>query len=306
MDAAKIAGKPTLIGVVGPTASGKSELAIQLAERHHGEIVSADSVQIYRHFDIGSGKPLQTDLARAPHHLIGEVDPLEEMDASLFAERALSLIDEIRQRGRVPIICGGTFLWVRALIYGLAPAPPKNEAIRQRHRALVEQAGRGALHEMLRSVDLKSFERLEPNDFVRVSRALEVHELTGKPLSAFQQEHGFRSPRFSARLIGLQFSNDALTDRIRARAEQMIERGWIDEVKSLEKRGYRSARAMASVGYRQVLEYVDEGKHDEAQLVEDVTRVTRIFARRQRTWLRGQPIEWLAPPGSEEFELPAP
>ncbi len=301
MDAAD---KPPLLAIVGPTASGKSDLALQLALRHQGEIISADSVQIYRYFDIGSGKPSAAELASVPHHLIGAIEPTEEMDASLFAERALKAIEDVRSRGHLPIICGGTFLWVRALIYGLAPAPPKDDELRQRHRQLVEAEGRAALHLKLKAVDPASFERLEPNDFVRVSRALEVYELTGTPLSEFQAQHGFREPRFRVHFLGVQHTPEALTERIRQRAAKMLERGWLTEVRQLAERGFRETRPMASVGYRQVLEFIDAGRAEDEALLDEVTRVTRIFARRQRTWLRDEPIEWLTPERVPAYQLP--
>jgi tRNA dimethylallyltransferase len=176
-----------LITIVGPTASGKTALAVALAEKLGGEVVSADSVQIYRRFDVGSGKPTADEIARAPHHLVGALDPLDPIDAAAWAELASRSIAEIRSRGRIPIVCGGTFLWIKALRFGLAEAPAANEAVRDRHRAIAESEGRAGLHERLRAVDAEAAARLHPNDLVRVSRALEVFELSGKTLSAWQR-----------------------------------------------------------------------------------------------------------------------
>jgi len=184
-----------LLALVGATASGKTALAVALAERLGGEVVSADSVQIYRGFDVGSGKPDADELARAPHHLVSAVDPLEHVDAAVWADRAARAVDEIRARGRVPILCGGTFLWVKALLFGLAEAPPADARLRARHRAIAERDGRAGLHARLAAVDAESAERLHPYDFVRVSRALEVFELTGRPMSAWQREHAFARTR---------------------------------------------------------------------------------------------------------------
>lgn len=279
--------------VVGPTASGKTALAIELAEQLNGEIVGADSVQIYRHFDIGSGKPSAEELARVPHHLIGVVDPAEDIDASRFAELADAAIADIVARGKVPIVCGGTFLWVRALLYGLVKAPPGNDAIRQEHARFVEAHGRAALHARLRETDPHSFARLNPNDFVRVSRALEVLELTGAPLSQLQAEHGFRHPRYDFQMTGVRHTADELTARITRRVTAMLEQGWEDEVRHLLSQGYADTRPMASVGYRQVaLAVTSNAPPSRAQLCEEVVKVTRIFARRQRTWLREQPVLW--------------
>jgi tRNA dimethylallyltransferase len=281
-----------LLVVVGPTATGKTELAIQLAERLGGEVISADSVQIYREFDRGSGKPTAEERARAPHHLIDLFDPLSPIDAQRFVDLADTSITEIRARGRAPIICGGTFLWVKALLAGLAPAPPADPAVRARHAAIVQAEGRASLHAMLATVDPESAARLAPNDYVRVSRALEIHEISGRPQSAWHADHGFRVARHRARLVGVFRERDELDQRIAARTEAWLAAGWIDEVESLIARGYGDARAMGSVGYRQVHEHV-EGKLARAELGPAIVRATRIFVRRQRTWLRDQPVRWV-------------
>ena len=161
--------------MVGPTASGKTALAVALCAEHDGEIVSADSVQVYRHFDIGSGKPSAAERARTQQHLIDMVEPDEPIDAARFTELAELAIADIRRRGKRPIVCGGTFLWLRALIHGLVPAPPADAALRARHQARVAEVGRSGLHADLARVDVEAARRLAPNDFVRVSRALEVH-----------------------------------------------------------------------------------------------------------------------------------
>jgi tRNA dimethylallyltransferase len=282
--------------VVGPTASGKTELAVRLAETLGGEIVSADSVQVYRDFEIGTGKPTAEERARAPHHLIDLFDPLEHCDVARWVGLANEALAAIRARGRTPVVCGGTFLWVRALIYGLAAAPPADPDLRARHRERAEREGRAALHAELGRVDPLTAARLSPNDLLRVSRALEVHELSGVPMSQWQAEHGFDKPRLTARLLGVERGRDELDQRIRARAELMLDGGFIDEVRALRDRGYASARAMSSVGYRQVDEALGAGKEgDRPALLDSVVRATRVFARRQRTWLRDQPVEWLAP-----------
>jgi tRNA dimethylallyltransferase len=195
----------------------------------------------------------------------------------------------------VPIVCGGSFLWVRALIYGLVEAPRGDEALRARYRALAETQGRAALHAELARVDPVSAARLAPNDFVRVSRALEVFELTGVPLSRSQAEHGFREPRLPARMIGVARSRDEQDRLIAERVAAMLRAGWVGEVEALLARGFGEARAMGSVGYRQVREALASGTAlDEAALSAAIVRATRVFARRQRTWLRDQPVEWLS------------
>jgi tRNA dimethylallyltransferase len=277
-----------LVCVVGPTASGKTALAVELCERLNGEVVSCDSVQIYRGFDIGSGKPSEGELARAPHHLIGVLDPLDPVDASVYARMADGAIEDVRARGKRPILCGGTFLWTKALLYGLAEAPSADPAIRERHRLLVEDKGRPALHALLASTDPETASRLHPNDVVRVSRALEVEELTGRPMSAWQAEHGFSQARHDAALLAI--ARPDLSQRIEARVGAMLAAGWIDEVKDLVAKGYAESRAMGSVGYREVLAHV---RGELPDLAPAIVRSTRIFARRQKTWLNHAGVVWL-------------
>jgi tRNA dimethylallyltransferase len=291
-----------LLVIVGPTASGKTDLAVALAERLDAEIVSADSVQVYRRFEIGTGKPSAEQRARAPHHLIDVADPLEPMDAARWAALAEEAILDIRARGKRPIVCGGAFLWVRALLFGLAAAPPADPGVRARHAERAASEGRAALHAELARVDPESAARLGPNDFVRVSRALEVFELSGRPLSSYHTEHGFREPRHRARFVGIGHARAALDERIARRARRMLDSGWIDEVKTLLAEGFAAARAMSSVGYRQIAEQLrTAGGADD--LEDSIRRATRVFARRQRTWLRDEPVEWLTPEQAERAEL---
>lgn len=284
-----------LLVVVGPTASGKTALAVRLAESAGGEVVSADSVQIYQRFDIGAGKPTPEERRRVPHHLIDAVAPMEPMDAARWVALADAAIADVRARGRVPVVCGGTFLWVRALLFGLAPMPPADPRLRERHQALADAEGRPALHARLAAVDPEAAARLAPNDLVRVSRALEVYELTGKPQTEWHASHGFRERRHAARLIGIRFTPEELSLRIEARVRAMLDAGFVEEVRGLLRDGFRDARAMKSVGYRQVVEALDRGEAEPAALLPDIVRATRLFARRQRTWLRDEPIDWLAP-----------
>jgi tRNA dimethylallyltransferase len=290
-----------LLVLVGPTASGKSALAMQAAEHVGGEVISADSVQIYRRFDIGSGKVTVADRKRVPHHLVDAIEPDAPMDAATWAGLAVAAVHDVRSRGRVPIVCGGTFLWVRALIYGLSAGPAADAEIRARHRVLVEAEGRSALHAKLGVVDPVAAARLSPNDFVRVSRALEVFELSGKPQSAWHDAHGFREPLHAARFVGVRFTPDQLSTRIVERAQRMFDGGWVDEVRALIQDGFDHARPMKSVGYRQIAEAVRRGVVNRATVLEEVVRATRVFARRQRTWLRDETVEWLDPAAAASF-----
>lgn len=298
----KLQDEQRLWVVVGPTASGKTELALRLAEAIDGEVISADSVQVYRHFDIGSGKPSAEELLRAPHHLIDCCEPTEALDAARWAELAESALQEIKGRGKRPIVCGGSFLFVRALIYGLAPAPPADPALRERHRAVADAHGRRALYEELERVDPARALELNPNDFVRVSRALEIYELSRVPMSRWQAGHGFREVRYPARLIGVARERDEQDALIAARVAKMFSAGWLEEVAQLLERGYAETRPMGSVGYRQLAALLSESRLDELigsprlqETQEAIYRATRVFARRQRTWLREEEVEWLKP-----------
>jgi tRNA dimethylallyltransferase len=281
-----------LVAIVGPTASGKTELAVSLADRLNGEIVSADSVQIYWGFDIGSGKPTPREEARARHHLVSAIDPLEPFDAARYAEAAGAAMHDISLRGKRPIVAGGTFLWVKSILFGLAKAPPADETIRAHHREEAAREGRAALHARLVAADPVLASRLHPNDIVRVSRGLEVHELTGRPLSAWQSDHGFREARYRTLLFAIRREPPALTSRIEARVDEWLAAGWIEEVRALSERGYAGARAMGAVGYREVAAHL-RGEIPYRDLAGSIVRATRVFARRQRTWLNHNPVRWL-------------
>jgi tRNA dimethylallyltransferase len=281
-----------LLVVVGPTASGKTALAIQLAEQFGGEIVGADSVQIYTLFDIGSGKPNKQEREQIPYHMIDVADPLQPWDAATFAEQADRVVVDIRARNRVPIVCGGTFLWVKALLMGLTGGAPRSEELREQHQQLADKEGRLELHRQLAEVDPQAAEKLHPNDLVRVSRALEVFQLTGKRLSELHASHGFAQARYKYRLLGIAREKESLELRIAERTHQWLEHGWIDEVRLLFEKGYGETRAMASVGYQQVASYV-QGDLKREELADSINRATKIFVRRQKTWLREEPVTWI-------------
>ncbi len=277
--------------LVGPTGTGKTALACALAERIGGEIVSVDSVQIYRRVNLGSGKPSADELARAPHHLVSAVDLDTPMDAGRFVAMADEAIADIRARGKQPILCGGTFLWMKALVEGLAEMPPASEELRAAYARIAETDGRAALHARLREVDPVSGEKLAPNDFVRVSRALEVHALTGKTLSEHHAAHGFRTARHSVQHAGILVEEPRYTRLLEARVAAWLSAGWVDEVRALRDAGLGAARALASVGFAEVAEHL-EGRLPASDLAPAVVRATRVFARRQRTWLKSASVTW--------------
>jgi len=278
--------------ICGPTASGKTALAIELAQKLNAEIVSADSQQVYRYFDIGTAKPSAEQLAAVPHHLVSVVEPLEEFSAARFQALADAAIAQIRSRGREVVVVGGTGLYVRVLLHGVIRAPPAEPGI----RAELEKLADAELHAMLAQVDAASAERLPVRDRVRIVRALEIHMLTGKPASASRQAHAFAEARHAYRLWVLDPPREELYRAINARTAAMFSAGLIAETKALVARGFREAAPMKSVGYVQALQVID-GELTEARAVELVAQATRHYAKRQQTWFKKeQGAVFVSPP----------
>ena len=278
----KTSDRPLLV-IVGPTAAGKSALGVRLARALDGEVISADSMQVYRGFDIGTGKPTAEEQQGVKHHLIDVVDGHERYSSARFVEDAEPIIADLRRRGRLPIVVGGTGLYVRALLHGLFPTPPADEALRARHEQERERDGVEALHQRLRAVDPESAETLDPRDFVRISRALEIHAQLGRPASQLRREHAFAPWRHRALLLGLRLPLPALKERIHARVDRMLADGWLDEVRDLCQAGYQQSHPMGALGYRHLAAHL----RGEAEL-EDAVRLTKRdtwrFSRRQRNW----------------------
>ncbi|MGZ3422913.1 MAG: tRNA (adenosine(37)-N6)-dimethylallyltransferase MiaA [Polyangiales bacterium] len=279
-----------LLVIVGETASGKTALALELARKTGGEVIGADSVQIYRGFDVGSGKPTSDELGAVPHALLDVAEPGDPFDAAQFVELADAAIARARSEGRVPIVCGGTYLWVRALLHGLASAPRAPAELRAELQEEAAKLGSPALHARLARVDPASAQRLHPNDATRIVRALEVHATTGRPLSEWQAEHGFRTVRHDARQIVITWPREVIERRIESRVRAMLEAGWIDEVRRLIEAGHGETRAMRAVGYAEVAAHV-RGEIARDDLEVAIVRATKTFARRQRTWLAKAPVE---------------
>jgi tRNA dimethylallyltransferase len=282
---------PILV-VAGPTATGKTSAAIEMAHHFDGELVGADSVQVYRGFDIGSAKPTAAELGHVTHHLIDVYDPDQDVDAVAYAKLADAAIRDICGRGRLPIVVGGTGLWIRALVRGLVDAPAVDQQIRLRLEAAAARAGAPALHSRLAEVDPISAETIHPNDSLRIVRALEVYEQTGRPLGTLRAEHALGQPRYRAVFVVLDIDREQHAIVIERRAKEMLDAGWIDEVRALRARWGDEIRPFGSVGYREVLAHVRDGVPLE-ETVQGIRKSTRIYARRQRTWFKGEPsVSW--------------
>jgi len=288
------------IAIAGPTGTGKSELSLHLAELLGGEIVNYDSVQIYRGFDIGSAKPSPESRARVPHHLFDIVDATDEYNAADFARQAREVCDGIIARGRTPILVGGTFFYLRALLHGLPEMPGRDAALRARIR-LVADRPRGAsrLHRWLSKIDPQSGRRIAPADRHRVERALEVWMSTGRPISDWEAPRASTADEMNATLIGLQMERSILVERLDARVEAMYAAGLVDETRALLARFPRTARPFRAIGYAEAVS-VASGEMDVPAAVAETKRRTRAYAKRQMTWLRSERnVQWLAATTSE-------
>jgi tRNA dimethylallyltransferase len=296
--------RPRIVIVVGPTGAGKTRLALALAERAGGEVVSADSQQVYVGMDIGTGKASAEERARVPHHVLDVVQPDEAMTAARFVELADRAIADIAARGKAVIVCGGTGLYVRALLLGLFEGPPASPELRAELAAM----GAAALCAELRRVDPAAAAKIDPNDEKRMIRALEVFRITGEPMSAHQARHDHRAlpPRYPARLVGLAPEREALYRAIDARVDQMIEAGLEEEVARLRERGYRPPlRSQQAIGYAELHEAL-EGQLARDRAIELIKRNSRHYARRQLSWYRAQvaqpaAIAWHPDPGAVDL-----
>lgn len=279
---------PPAVFLMGPTASGKTAVALELAEQLPVEIISVDSAQIYRHMNIGTAKPDQSTRLRYPHHLIDIIDPTESYSAAQFRDDAWQLMADIAGRGRIPLLVGGTMLYFKALREGLSDLPSADQAMRQVIEMMAQEAGWPALHAELERIDPQAAERIDVNDVQRIQRALEVHYLTGKTLSELIAERPQQQLPYRLIEVALLPSDRAvLHERIATRFEDMLELGLLSEVRQLREAYALTAQmpSMRCVGYRQVWQYL-EGEFGLAALREKATAATRQLAKRQLTWLR--------------------
>lgn len=283
--------KERLLVIVGPTAVGKTDLSIQLAKRFNGEIISGDSMQIYRGLDIGTAKVTKEEMQGIPHYLLDIKEPYETFSVSEFQQEARKYILQINQKGKLPILVGGTGLYVQAVTFDYRFTKiSANQELRNKLEQFAEQYGNEALHRKLKDVDPISFETIHPNNRKRVIRALEVIELTGKPFSSYQQKQ--KEPVYHAIFIGLSMDRKKLYARINARVDKMIENGLIEEAYRLYQMNLRGTQAAQAIGYKELFYYFD-GKLSKDEAVELLKRNSRRFAKRQYTWFKNQmDIKW--------------
>jgi tRNA dimethylallyltransferase len=295
-----------LIAILGPTATGKSALALHLAERHGGEIVNCDSTAVFRGFDIGTDKTAAADRRGIPHHLIDIADPTEEYTAAQFARDAAAAIRDIHARGKLPLIVGGTGFYFRALTRGLFPGPGRDDALRGRLESIAARRGVGFVHRMLARVDPASGRRIQPRDLKRLVRALEVFFLTGRPLTAHFADTVSPIPDVEVLAIALRLPAAAISERVTRRVDEQFERGLLDEIRTLLARGIpETARPFGGLVYRQALEHL-RGARDEASTRALIAQENRRYARRQLIWFRKEPnLSWFDGPGESAATIAA-
>jgi len=295
--------KPKVIVICGPTALGKTSTAIHLAKHFDGEIIGADSMQIYRYMDIGTAKPTLDEQAHVKHHMINFIDPDEHFDARTYAILSREKILELQEQKIISFVVGGTGLYIKALLHGLFKTEASDSDIRGRLKAEVQAYGCNYLYKRLCRQDPDTATKIHPNDTYRIMRALEVYELTGKTLAKFHQEHGFKDSPFVVLKIGLHISREILYKRINKRVEVMINSGFVDEVKRLLVMGYSpELKSMQSIGYRHIVNFI-KGHCTWDETVRTLKRDTRRYAKRQMTWFKADPeVIWKEPEALEDIK----
>ena len=288
--------RPKIVVIAGPTASGKSALAIRLAANFGGEIVSADSMQVYRDMDIGTAKPTREERVGIPHHMLDVVDPDEEFNAALYRSMAYPISMDLCGRGKLCLLVGGTGLYIKSLLGGLSFCPPADRSFRESLRRECGRHGSMHLYRRLEQLDPGSAGRIHPNDVVRIIRALEIIHLTNRRASDLNREHNFGDAPFRALKICMMVEREDLYRRIDERCEDMMDAGLVQETERLLARGYTpDLSPMKSIGYRHMIKYI-KGKWTLDEALHNLQKDTRRYAKRQMTWFRGDPgFEWISP-----------
>ncbi|MCP4404631.1 MAG: tRNA (adenosine(37)-N6)-dimethylallyltransferase MiaA [bacterium] len=295
--------KIPLVIIAGPTGIGKTRIAIEVAEQLNGEIVSADSMQIYRYMDIGTAKPNPDERARIPHHLLNIRNPDEEFSVANYVTEATAIIRDIHERDKLPLLVGGTGLYIEKLLFGIFEGPGRDEAFRQEMYALAERSGASAVYEKLQHCDPEIAKRLHPNDLLRAIRALEVYHVSGLPMSTQQKEATKPTAHYDAAFFVLNAERELVYRRINRRVDLMIAGGFVEEVQDLYKRGYaRELRPMNSLGYKEIGSFL-AGECDLPEAVEFMKRNTRRYAKRQLVWFRKyEDARWISRDFEEDAE----
>jgi len=288
--------KPRVVVIAGPTASGKTTVGVELSLRLNGEIINADSMQVYRGMDIGTAKPSAAEQKGVPHHLLDVVEPDEAFNAAIFRSMALPLVHRIDERSGLCLVVGGTGLYIKALLGGLSAAPPSEPELRASLKQAVTEEGAPALHQRLTTMDPQAASEIHPNDRGRIIRALEIIYQGDRPASAYRRDHGFQESILRPLKLYLHVDREQLYRRINERTETMVEEGLVEETEGLLKRGFSpDLKPMQAIGYRHALAYL-KGRCSRDEMIEDIKRDTRRYAKRQLTWLRGHPPdEWASP-----------
>ena len=285
---------PLLVVILGPTGSGKTALSLALAERFHGEIVNCDSVAMYREFEIGTAKPSAAERKIAPHHLLDFVEPAAYITAGEYARRAREVLEGIKSRGNLPIVVGGTGLYLRALLDGLFPGPQRSEELRERLRERAQQKGSAYLHRILHRLDPSAAQKIHANDLPKTIRAIEVCLAARQPLTEAWKQGRAPLQGFRILRLGLNPERSALYDRLNQRAQSMFDSGLLEETQSLLQKYGAAASPLNSLGYKQAMQFL-RGEMDRSAALAAVQQAHRNYAKRQMTWFRREPeVAWLA------------
>lgn len=292
--------KPKVIVIVGPTASGKTAISIELAKKINGEIVSADSMQIYREMNIGTAKPTEIEKENIKHYMIDIIEPSENFNVAKYKEKAQEAIEEILKKGKTPIVIGGTGLYINTLINGIEFKEIETDKnYREKLEKEVEEKGIDEVYKKLQEIDPEAAQTIDKNNVRRVIRALEIYKMTGKTKTQLDKE-SIKEVQYDYRIFGMLWEREELYDRINKRIDIMLEKGLIEEVKEVTRKYKMSNTALQGIGYKEVIEYL-ENKIDKESMIENLKMETRRYAKRQITWFkRDERIIWLSPKNKEE------